>query len=153
MCLSEKICRPGRRRLVAAEALSLSASADWMTRLSFTRQSACHLEFDPSTKGALRGPFVDGGGLATLQKNEAPGNLMLREPRCRSPRAWASRWLRLGSCTEPVMRMHGFTADELAELVRAGFAATATERTVGEWRQPLEVKRFKINEAGERALG
>jgi hypothetical protein len=51
------------------------------------------------------------------------------------------------------MRMHGFTADQLAELVRAGFAATATERTVGEWRQPLEVKRFKITEAGDRALG
>jgi hypothetical protein len=51
------------------------------------------------------------------------------------------------------MRMHGFTADELADLVRAGFAATATERTVGEWRQPLEVERFKITEAGDRALG
>jgi hypothetical protein len=38
------------------------------------------------------------------------------------------------------MRMHGFTADELAELVRVGFAAAITERTVGEWRQPLEVK-------------
>jgi hypothetical protein len=58
-----------------------------------------------------------------------------------------------GGCTETLMRMHGFTADELAELVRAGFAATATERTVGEWRQPLEVKRFKITEAGDRALG
>jgi hypothetical protein len=50
------------------------------------------------------------------------------------------------------MRMHGFTADELEELVRPGFAATATERTLGEWRQPLEVKKFKITEAGDRAL-
>jgi len=51
------------------------------------------------------------------------------------------------------MRMHGFTADQLAELVRAGFANTTTERTLGEWRQPLEVKRLKITEAGDRALG
>ena len=52
-----------------------------------------------------------------------------------------------GGCTEPVMRMHGFTADQLAELVRAGFAATTSER------QPLEVERLKITEAGDRALG
>jgi hypothetical protein len=50
------------------------------------------------------------------------------------------------------MRMHGFTADQLTELVRVGFAAAITERTVGEGRQPLEVKRFKITEAGDRAL-
>ena len=58
-----------------------------------------------------------------------------------------------GGCTERVMRMHGFTADQLAELVRLGFAATTTESAVGEWRQPLEVKRLKITEAGDRALG
>jgi hypothetical protein len=55
-----------------------------------------------------------------------------------------------GGC-EAVMRMHGFTADQLAELVRAGFAATTTERMLGEWRQPLET--LKITEAGDRALG
>jgi hypothetical protein len=51
------------------------------------------------------------------------------------------------------MRMHGFTADQLAELVRVGFAATTTERVMGEWRQALEVKKLKITEAGDRALG
>jgi hypothetical protein len=51
------------------------------------------------------------------------------------------------------MRMHGFTADQLAELVHAGFAAATTERMLSEWRQPLEVKRLKITEAGDRALG
>ena len=76
----------------------------------------------------------------------------------RPPRLYLRRALALlagcGSvgCTEPVMRMHGFTADQLTELVRVGFAAAITERTVGEWRQPLEVKRFKITEAGDRAL-
>ena len=49
--------------------------------------------------------------------------------------------------------MHGFTVDQLAELVQVGFAATTTERLVGEWRQPLEVKRLKITQAGEWALG
>ena len=56
-------------------------------------------------------------------------------------------------CTEGVMRMHGFTTDQLAELVRAGFAATTTERVVSEWRQPLEVKMLRITQAGDRALG
>ena len=51
------------------------------------------------------------------------------------------------------MRMHGFTADQLAKLVRFGFVVTTTERVIGEWRQPLEVKRLKITEAGDRALG
>jgi hypothetical protein len=46
------------------------------------------------------------------------------------------------------MRMHGFTADQLAELVRLGFAATTTEHMIGEWRQPLEVKRLKCSSQG-----
>jgi hypothetical protein len=56
-------------------------------------------------------------------------------------------------CTEPVMRMHGFTAAQLAELVRVGFADSTTERVIGEWQQPLEVKRLKMTEAGDQALG
>jgi hypothetical protein len=55
-------------------------------------------------------------------------------------------------CTEAVMLLHGFTAAQLAELVRAGFAARTIERAVGAAR-PSEVKRFKITEAGQRALG
>jgi len=43
-------------------------------------------------------------------------------------------------CQEAVMRTHGFTADQLAELVRIGFAG-------------LEVGTLKITEAGQRALG
>jgi hypothetical protein len=41
----------------------------------------------------------------------------------------------------------------MSELVRAGFAARTTERVLGEWRQVIEVKRLKITQAGERALG
>ena len=34
-------------------------------------------------------------------------------------------------CTEAVMLLHGFTTEQLADLVRAGFAATTIERVVG----------------------
>jgi hypothetical protein len=56
-------------------------------------------------------------------------------------------------CTEAVMRAHGFTADQVAELVRIGFAVNATERVVGAAGQMLDVKRLKITEEGQRALG
>jgi hypothetical protein len=50
------------------------------------------------------------------------------------------------------MLLHGFTADQVAELVRDGFAATTVERVVGGLR-PSEVTRSKITEAGQRAVG
>jgi hypothetical protein len=77
----------------------------------------------------------------------------------RHPKPYLRRALALlvgcgsGGCTERVMRMHGFTDDQLAELERVGFAVTTTERVLGEWRQPLEVKTLKITQAGDRALG
>ena len=55
-------------------------------------------------------------------------------------------------CNAAVMSVHGFTADQLAELVRIGFAAKITERVLGGVGQALEVERFKIAEEGERAL-
>jgi hypothetical protein len=55
-------------------------------------------------------------------------------------------------CTEAVMLLHGFTAAQLAELVRVGFAATTIERVVGV-AQTVEVTRLKITEVGQRALG
>jgi hypothetical protein len=75
----------------------------------------------------------------------------------RRPKSYQRRALALlagcgsGGCTETAMHMHGFTAYELAALVRVGYAATTTERVVGD--QLLEVKRLKITEAGDRALG
>jgi hypothetical protein len=53
-------------------------------------------------------------------------------------------------CTEGVMRIHGFKAYQLVELVRLGFVARTTEPMLSE---PLEVTRLKITEAGDRALG
>ena len=55
-------------------------------------------------------------------------------------------------CTEAVMLLHGFTTEQLADLVRAGFAATTIERVVGS-AQTVEVTRLKITEGGQQALG
>ena len=55
-------------------------------------------------------------------------------------------------CTGAVMRAHGFTADQLAELVRIGFVTKATKPAVG-GQGPFDIARFKITEAGQQALG
>jgi len=51
------------------------------------------------------------------------------------------------------MTAHGFTADQLAQLVRTGFAVMTAEQVVGGIERTFEVKGFKITEDGERALG
>jgi hypothetical protein len=56
-------------------------------------------------------------------------------------------------CQEAVMHAHGFTADQLTMMVHIGFAAATMERVVGSLGQISEIKRFKITEEGERALG
>jgi hypothetical protein len=53
-------------------------------------------------------------------------------------------------CTEAIMLAHGFTAELLVELVQEDLASVSTERK--EAREPLEVIRFKITDAGRRAL-
>jgi hypothetical protein len=55
-------------------------------------------------------------------------------------------------CTEAVMVVHGFTSDQLAGLVRTGLVAKTTERVASSG-QTSEVKRFKLTEAGQQALG
>jgi hypothetical protein len=51
------------------------------------------------------------------------------------------------------MRAHGFTADQLTTMVHMGFAAQTAERVVGTFGQTFEIKRFRITEEGELALG
>jgi hypothetical protein len=51
------------------------------------------------------------------------------------------------------MLAHGFTADQLGTMVHMGFAVQTAERVVGTFGQTSEIKRFKITEEGERALG
>jgi hypothetical protein len=54
-------------------------------------------------------------------------------------------------CTEATMRAHGFSVDMLAKIVLAGLASVSTERVLA-GRQPIEVARLRITEAGRRAL-
>jgi len=54
-------------------------------------------------------------------------------------------------CTEAIMLAHGFKTEFLVDLINARLATAQTERIVagGRW---VEVIRFRITEAGERAL-
>jgi hypothetical protein len=54
-------------------------------------------------------------------------------------------------CTEAIMLAHGFKTELLVDLINAWLATAQTERMVaaGRW---VEVIRFRITEAGRRAL-
>jgi hypothetical protein len=52
-------------------------------------------------------------------------------------------------CTEAMMLAHGFTVEQMVELVRA--AATATAERVVAGSRTIEVARVRITEAGRRA--
>src|SRR5262245_47722891 len=54
-------------------------------------------------------------------------------------------------CTEAIMRAHGFTVAQLAELIRSGLAAAQAERVIAGGKA-IEVARMRITEAGRRAL-
>jgi hypothetical protein len=61
----------------------------------------------------------------------------------------------LASCrdggTEAIMIAHGFTIEQVVELVRAGLATATAERVVAGSRT-IEVARVRITEAGRRVL-
>jgi hypothetical protein len=49
------------------------------------------------------------------------------------------------------MKAHGFTVEQMVELVRAGLA-TATQQRVRAGRTRMEVPTLRITDAGRRAL-
>jgi hypothetical protein len=53
--------------------------------------------------------------------------------------------------TEAVKRAHGFTVEQMAELVRADATATAERVVAGN--RTMEVATLRITEAGRRVLG
>jgi hypothetical protein len=61
-------------------------------------------------------------------------------------------------CTEAVLLAHGFTVEQMVELVRSGLElvrsglATATPQRVKAGREWLEVATLRITEAGRRIL-
>src|SRR5260370_40896688 len=54
-------------------------------------------------------------------------------------------------CTEALLIAHGFTVEQMVELVRAGLATAHRQRVVV-GRRTVEIARVKITEAGRRAL-
>jgi hypothetical protein len=54
-------------------------------------------------------------------------------------------------CTEALMIAHGFTVEQIVELVRAGLATATAERIVA-GNRTLEVARVRITGAGRRAV-
>jgi hypothetical protein len=54
-------------------------------------------------------------------------------------------------CTEAIMLAHGFTTEQMVELVRAGLATATAERVVAGNRK-IEIARVRITEAGRQAL-
>jgi hypothetical protein len=54
-------------------------------------------------------------------------------------------------CSEAVMKAHGFTTEQLVELVRAGLA-TATPQRVMAGGETLELATLRITDKGQQAL-
>lgn len=54
-------------------------------------------------------------------------------------------------CSEALLRAHGFTTEQMVEIVRAGLATATPERVVAGSRK-MEVATVRITEAGRRAL-
>jgi hypothetical protein len=56
------------------------------------------------------------------------------------------------NCTEAIMLAHGFTIEQMVDLVRAGLATATAERVVA-GRRTIEVARVRITEEGRQAVG
>jgi hypothetical protein len=54
--------------------------------------------------------------------------------------------------TEAIMLAHGFTVEQLVELVRSGLASATPERVVA-GKRAMQMTRVRITEAGRRVLG
>jgi hypothetical protein len=55
-------------------------------------------------------------------------------------------------CTEAIMIAHGFTVEQMVELIRAGLATAKPGRVMAGARTTM-IARVRITEAGRRVLG
>jgi hypothetical protein len=99
------------------------------------------LKLQKAEKARKIGPFCNFGGL----------------DRGSNPPATRRRALELlaGSrdgCTEAIMLAHGFSVEQMVDLVRSGLATAHSERVVA-GKHRVEVARLRITEAGRRAVG
>jgi hypothetical protein len=90
---------------------------------------------------------------AILKKPPTSPPRQCRAPAAPSPTAAALELLAScrDGCTEALMLAHGFTIEQVVELVRVGLATATTERMVA-GNRTIEVARVRITEAGRRAL-
>jgi hypothetical protein len=80
-----------------------------------------------------------------------------RNARTRNPPATRRRALELlaasrDGATQAIMLAHGFSVEQMVDLVRAGLATAKAERVVAAGRTAV-VARVRITEAGRRVLG
>ena len=74
----------------------------------------------------------------------------------RSPKPDRRRALELlaashDGCTEAIMAAHGYSVEQLVELVRSGLASATPERVVA-GKRAMQITRVRITDAGRRAL-
>ena len=80
-----------------------------------------------------------------------------RHPRRRQPKPDRIRALELlasspqEGCTEAIMIAHGFTVEQLVELVRSGLASATPERVVA-GKRVMQITRVRITDVGRKAL-
>ncbi len=96
--------------------------------------------------------------MKSRRRNELapPPREMPNKPRKRHPNPDRRRALELlaasrDGCAEAIMRAHGFTIEQMVDLVRTGLATATPERVVAGGRK-VEVARVRITEAGRREL-
>jgi hypothetical protein len=78
---------------------------------------------------------------------------MAEDPRRRAERQRALELLAASSdgCTAAILMAHGFTIEQMVELIDAGLVSVTTERVItGE--RAAEVSRVRITDAGRQAL-
>jgi hypothetical protein len=104
--------------------------------------------------GRIEGSRVDASSIPAGSKST--NNLWGKLTRRRAADAKRRRALELlascaDGCTEAILVAHGFTVEQMVELIRIGHATAQTERVIADGRA-VEVARLKITEAGRRAL-
>src|SRR5215510_6526137 len=91
------------------------------------------------------------------QSPPAPKSVVVSGPMARRhPKPDRRRALELlaasnDGATEAIMAAHGFTVEQLVELVRSGLASATPERVVA-GKRAMQITRVRITEAGRRAL-
>ena len=105
----------------------------------------------PAKTGLLYAPQFGKHLVPQLLEREMPKPVPRQKPNAERRRALELLAASRDGCTEAVMIAHGFTVQQMVDLVRAGLATAKTERVVAGGRT-MQVAQVRITEAGRRAL-